>query len=60
MIKSVKKRQIVLFISFWMTLNNEGNQWWVRFREQTINEGGMNTIPRTWDAETGLNYNPFK
>ena len=40
--------------------NNNGNQWWVRFRDKTINECGMNTTPRPWDPETGLNFNPFK
>lgn len=27
---------------------------------QIINEGGMNTVPKPWDSETGLNFNPFK
>ncbi len=38
----------------------DGKQWWVRFREQTINEGGLNQYPRPWDPESGLNKNPFK
>lgn len=37
-----------------------GKQWWVRFREQIINEGGLNQYPRPWDPESGLNKNPFK
>lgn len=41
-------------------MNEKGNQWWVRFREGTINEGGMNSVPRNWDSDTGLNFNPFK
>ena len=32
----------------------------LRFREQTINEGGLNQYPRPWDPESGLNKNPFK
>lgn len=41
-------------------ITGDGKQWWVRFREQTINEGGLNQYPRPWDPESGLNKNPFK
>lgn len=41
-------------------IDTNGNQWWVRFMNQIINEGGMNTVPKPWDSETGLNFNPFK
>lgn len=37
-----------------------GFQLWVRYRKNLINEGGINTTPRRWDNDTGLNNNPFK
>lgn len=46
--------------SWHIDTNSNGNQWWVRFRNNTINEGGMNETPKPWDPETGLNFNPFK
>lgn len=45
----------------WHVRNNkDGSQLWVRHQGGTINEGGLNKKPRTWDSGTGLNNNPFK
>lgn len=41
-------------------INSNGEQWWVRFREKIVNEGGLNARPKQWDPQTGLNNNPFK
>lgn len=38
----------------------QGVQNWVRYQNGIINEGGQNASPRTWNDETGLNYNPVK
>lgn len=38
-------------------LNEDGTQDWVRSMNQTINEGGKNISPITWDEETGLYRN---
>ncbi len=40
--------------------NSKGEQIWVRYKNNKINEGGKNNRPREWDNETGLNKNPFK
>ncbi len=40
--------------------NFDGTQDWVRSQNNTINEGGRNTLPRQWDSETGLYNNVFK
>lgn len=37
-----------------------GIQTWVRYQNGTINEGGQNQLPRSWNTETGLNNNPVK
>ena len=37
-----------------------GIQTWVRYQNGTINEGGQNLFPRSWNTETGLNNNPVK
>ena len=39
---------------------DDGAQNWVRYQNGTINEGGQNPTPRSWDPETGLNNNPIK
>jgi len=39
--------------------NDNGAQDWVRSRNDTINDGGRNSTPRTWDPDTGLNFNPW-
>lgn len=41
-------------------ISDEGKQIWVRSQNGTINECGVNDIPKEWDDETGLNANPFK
>lgn len=41
-------------------LSDEGKQIWVRSQNGTINECGVNDVPREWDDESGLNNNPFK
>ena len=38
----------------------QGVQNWGRYQNGIINEGGQNASPRTWNDETGLNYNPVK
>ena len=39
----------------WHIRNNEnGEQDWVRHQNMVINEGGRNSIPISWDPETGL------
>ena len=38
----------------------DGSQLWVIHRNGTIQEGGKNNPPRTWDKDTGLNNNPLK
>lgn len=43
-----------------ISMEPDGSQLWVRFQNSTINEGGLNPIPRVWDNHTGLNFNPFK
>lgn len=40
--------------------NKDGSQTWVRYQNGTINEGGLNSKPRPWNNETGLNNNPVK
>lgn len=40
--------------------NPDGSQTWVRYQNGTINEGGQNSFPRSWNNETGLNHNPIK
>ena len=39
---------------------SDGSQNWVRYQNGTINEGGRNATPRTWDDETGYNNTPVK
>ena len=46
--------------SWHVEINEDGQQWWVRFQNNRINEGGLNHVPKPWDPETGLNFNPFK
>ncbi len=41
-------------------MDKNGKQNWVRYQNGTINEGGQNTTPRSWNGETGLNNNPVK
>jgi filamentous hemagglutinin len=41
-------------------LDNKGRQLWVVYQNGKISEGGRNNEPREWDAQTGLNNNPFK
>lgn len=41
-------------------INKNGSQYWVRHKDGIINNGGLNSTPRNWDSETGLNNNPFK
>lgn len=41
-------------------LSSDGKQYWVRYKNGVINEGGVNETPRIWDEKTGLNSNPFK
>lgn len=38
----------------------DGSQVWVRVWNGSIFNGGINTIPRSWNAVTGLNNNPFE
>lgn len=38
----------------------DGRQVWARTWNGSIFNGGINTVPRHWDAVTGLNNNPFK
>lgn len=40
-------------------IQNDGSQIWVRSQNGVINEGGVNTTPRPWFKETGLDDNPF-
>ena len=39
---------------------SDGSQNWVRYQGGTINEGGRNSTPRSWNDETGYNNNPVK
>ena len=39
-------------------IDSDGGQYWVRYQNGLINEGGKNKIPRAWNNETGLNNNP--
>jgi len=41
-------------------ITSDGSQNWVRYQGGTINEGGRNSTPRTWNDETGYNNNPVK
>lgn len=47
-------------ISWNVEMLEDGSQLWVEYRNGVITEGGKNLIPRAWDPETGLNYNPKK
>jgi len=40
----------------WYAYNRaDGSQVWVRTQGDIINNGGVNTTPRLWDPNTGLN-----
>ncbi len=39
---------------------NNGTQVWVRSRQGTIINGGINNNPLTFDPDTGLNANPYR
>ena len=41
-------------------INSKGEQLWVRYDKNKINDGGKNIVPRRWDKNTGLNKNPFR
>ena len=41
-------------------MNKDGTQDWVEHRNQIIWDGGKNTIPKNWDEETGLKFNPLR
>lgn len=36
-------------------INPDGSQTWVQVRNGTIQNGGINTVPRTWNPQTGFN-----
>ena len=38
----------------------DGSQVWVRTYNGSITNAGLNTTPKDFDPQTGLNYNPFK
>lgn len=38
----------------------DGSQIWARVWNGSIFNGGINSVPRSWDAVTGLNNNPFR
>ena len=40
--------------------NDDGTQDWVEHRNLKIWDGGKNQVPRDWDDETGLKYNPLR
>ena len=45
----------------WHARNNEdGTQDWVEHRNLNIWDGGRNQVPKDWDEETGLKYNPLR
>ena len=41
-------------------MNSDGTQDWVRHRNQEINDGGKNVVPRPWHERTGLNNDPWE
>ena len=40
--------------------NEDGTQDWVEHQNQVISDGGRNVMPKSWDDETGLKYNPLR
>ena len=45
----------------WFTqIQPDGSQVWVRTYNSNITNAGLNTTPKVFDPQTGLNYNPFK
>lgn len=40
--------------------NSDGTQDWVEHQNQVVSDGGRNAIPKEWDDNTGLKYNPLR
>ncbi len=40
--------------------NSDGTQDWVEHQSQVVSDGGRNVIPKEWDENTGLKYNPLR
>lgn len=40
--------------------NEDGTQDPVEHQNQVISDGGRNVMPKSWDDETGLKYNPLR
>jgi hypothetical protein len=46
-------------VDWYGQIQPDGSQIWVRSYKGTISDGGVNSIPRSFDPQTGLNNNPF-
>jgi hypothetical protein len=46
--------------NWYAQIQSDGSQIWVRTYNGTVTNAGVNTTPRTFDPQTGLNFNPFK
>ena len=47
-------------VGWYSQTQEDGSQVWVRVYKNTISDGGVNIIPRSWDPITGYNNNPNK
>jgi hypothetical protein len=47
-------------VEWYNKINEDNSQIWVKVKNGSISDAGVNTVPRVWDSTTGYSKNPSK